>query len=281
MLHKNKTQLIFITGLPRCGSTWASKTISKGIRSRLIHEPFNWRRYPNRLSYHMKYLPIGSSDQGFIKIIKNLTKTTPLKFFRNNFFVIKDVHTCLAVELIWEVFHAKVLILLRHPCAMGLSWSQLDLKIQFRIERLLAQNHLIEAHLSPFVSHLNTNNPSYFFRFGSYWGAVYYVLDRIAKMHPEWQFVTHETLCKDPENQFRILISSMGGNIQPSQINKLNRYLDRNNRKKYIEKAHSTIRNTSIEPLKWKERLTTRQIEDIFAGCMPFGVLEKYFGKSR
>jgi len=184
----NKMKPIFLTGLPRSGTTWASRAIVAATKGRLVHEPFNWKRYPERISYHMKYIPAGSEDAELMRILHK--EMAPRFFFlRNRRIVIKDVHTCLAIEYLWDELDPIIIILVRHPCAVANSWARLGLEARSRLDILLSQEELVQTYLASFKHHINSNY-DYFFQIGAYWGAAYFVLSRLTETdEPEkWQY---------------------------------------------------------------------------------------------
>lgn len=271
---------IFLTSLPRSGSTWAAKAISKLARAKLVQEPFNWRNYPEREKFHMLYAPEGMVAKDFQQIYYNSTNHVlgPIDYLLGRkTIVVKDVHTCLAAEWIWQLYHPYTIFLLRHPCGMAESWSRLQLEVSSRIDLLLSQTTLVEQHLHSFAAHLRSRR-DYFFQLGAYWGASYYVMDRLSQNHPEWQWVTHESLCVDSENQFLSLLERVEYPVDPYGRDLLHRFLIRNNRaQRTREGPHSVARLTQQEPEKWRHRLTQEQINRVFSGAEPFDLLRRFY----
>jgi hypothetical protein len=273
------TQMIFLTSLPRSGSTWASQAITSATRSRFINEPFNWKRYTEREKFHMRYLPAGSMQPDLIEIIKN-TSNLRIPIFHNRLenqsVVIKDVHICLAIEYIWEQLRPHTIILIRHPCGMANSWVKLNYEVRFRIDLLLSQDNLVVEHLAPFESHLNRKEDTWF-DIGVYWGASHFVLDRLSAQHPEWQWITHEDLCIDAKANYEKLLLNLGVDVTESGQKKLDTFLNRNIRISELSKPYSVARISENEPDKWRTSLTTEQIRSVLLGAEPFGILEKYY----
>jgi hypothetical protein len=55
--------VLFLTGIPRSGTTWAAQGIAALTRARYVHEPFNRVLYPERARYNMLYLPANSATR--------------------------------------------------------------------------------------------------------------------------------------------------------------------------------------------------------------------------
>ncbi len=277
----SKPLLLFVTGLPRSGTTWAAQAFAAAIGGRIIHEPFNWGKNPDRLPYHMLYRSAQAEDPMLLNIINNSMRFSwkhSYDWLRpNRPTVIKDVHICLASAFIDAHLQPKTVIISRHPCAMAHSWNTLEYKVGFRIETLLRQTDLVNIYLKPFVSHLR-NQHDYFAQVGAYWGASYYILQQIASRYPAWQWVTHEWLCIHASEHIQSLFERLNIAISPRNHIHLSHFLESNNRPpKTGEGAYSTARSSEAEPNKWQQRLTDEQIAAVLHGASPFGVLDKLY----
>lgn len=277
MTARPKTQLksIFLTGLPRSGTTWASRAVQAATGGRLVHEPFNWKKHPGRIDYHMKYVPAPSNDTEITRILRQQMKP-PIpfvsRFLPTRRVVIKDVHICLAVEHVWEKLRPLVIILVRHPCAVANSWANLELQVHFRLRLLLSQERLMQDHLSPFRSHMESTS-DYFSEVGAYWGATHYVLKRLTRRHPEWKWITHEALSLQQAPCFERLLEELGLDLKKRGRESLRGFLRRNNRSREKEEGpYSLARVGAIEVEKWKRQLTTEQVEAVMHGVGPFGI---------
>ena len=279
-MRLNKSRPIYLLGLPRSGSTWVSKAISMGAERRIVHEPFNWLVYPERKKYHMTYLRADAYEPDLINIIEQSSKPTiPFTDFikRNSGILIKDVHISLAVEYISNIFNPHIVILIRHPCAMAQSWKRMNLEIQFRIETLLSQDSLVKDFLAPFSQHLKSRD-DYFFSFGGYWGASYYIMWKLSHQHPEWKWANHDDLCLNSIEKFGSLLQNLG--IQPTTRGdkRLQDFLSKNNAiQRKQDGPHSVRRLTNEEPDKWKAILKPEDIQAILDGAAPFDDLLNYF----
>lgn len=262
--------LIFATGLPRTGTTWVASLISAAAGSELAFEPYNWRLNPDATEFHMKYLPCGSDDPDFIRIAEKAFATSERV-------VLKDVHCCLAVEYLWEILKPIVVIIIRHPCAMANSWNKVGWDAGFRIEILLNQARLLAEHLEPFMAHM-TSSDDYFFQLGSYWGASYYVLDRIAHGHEDWHWANHEALCREPAVGFAVMLEKMGismGDEGHAFLREHDRELGA-----HEDPLDIPARVTALQPHMWKHELEPQQIDSVLEGARPFGLLERYYRPS-
>lgn len=273
---------ILLTGLPRTGTTWSSRAISAATKGRLIHEPFNWKDHPDRVDFHMQYVSACSDNTEILNILREaMSPSIPFlaRFTRDRQIIIKDVHICLAIEYIWAILRPHIIILVRHPCAVARSWANLGLKVHFRLELLLSQEKLLKDHLSPFAYHIRSKK-NYFFEIGAYWAASYFVLRRLTEGHPDWQWVTHESLCAQPIERFEQVLESLGIELSRAGRNALQSFVQKNDRpRRSWEGPYSLARVSSREAQKWKSNLTTDQIKSVIDGAEPFGILSDFYDK--
>lgn len=276
---------IFISGLPRSGTTWTASTLAQHPRMEYIHEPFNWKLHPKREKYHMHYMPMNMQDQTFSVIIKSLLlpgKKTSSTFQEkiNSLFkavccikLIKDVHTCLALEAIDAIIKPQIIIILRHPCGLAASWRKLGYRVDNRIKLLINQKQLVEDWLRPFIPHMTCSHDP-FFLIGAYWGATYYILDQQAKFHPNWIVLRYEDLCAAPLFQFRTLCHRLGLNFT-HQIESF--IVSSSHAEKKETHPYSVFRDTEKEAEKWKKILNASEIKRIYKGATKFSILHKYY----
>jgi len=278
LIYRYIPERIFLTGLPRSGTTWAGAALSAATRSPLIEEPFNWEWHPDRRDYHMKYLPAGSEELDTIRILRReiIAWGRPRRTLRvllHRRVIIRDVLSCLAVEHFWHHLQTRVIIMVRHPCGVASSWIRLGFNVSSRMGILLGQERLLEEHLRPFQAHLKRRQ-DFYFQLGAYWGATYYVLQRLSLLHPEWRWITHEALCLQPEVGFERLLNHLGYQMGSQGQRFLQAY---NREPRAGEGQFSVARVSAQEPGKWKIQLTQNQVSSVLAGAEPFGVLERFY----
>ena len=279
MIKPNFPRAIFLAGLPRSGTTWTGLALAAAAHTTLIDEPFNYEFHKAAAPFNMTYIPSTVRNARFERQLRVVAKedvyarfTAFLPYRINQSIptarrhceqvVIKDVHTLLALESIWNTIKPRIIVLLRHPGAVASSWKRLQLKGDFtpKNERLLRQKPLLDDYLVDFVRHLQPRD-DFFFNVGSYWGAVYYV---IHKMHErllcgDCIFVTHEHLCMDPLKNFTTLCAAVGLPMSNRLINFLSRGDSRH------------------ESEKWRGVLSAEQLASVMEGAAPFKILERYY----
>lgn len=268
-------QVIFVTGVQRSGTTWIARALSEATRSRLVHEPFNWRLQQDdeRRRYYMAYLPAGRADPRFRAILRAAVdgKQARPRLARDRV-VLKDVHACLAVESIHQELDPLTVIVVRHPCAVAESWARLDYGIRRGFEALLGQDELKRAHIGAFEAHMRSAD-DYFFQLGALWGAAYHTLERLSARHPRWQLITHEAVCQQPADEFEALLWRAGLRM----TFRGRRFLAAHDEEDDGEHPYSLKRVTAREPDKWRGRLAPEAAARVLEGARPFGVLERLY----
>ena len=165
-----KTPLM-VLGNGRSGTSWVGKTL--GLADDVIYyrEPCN----PKTAGIEddtvwSRYVPADSSDAFFESRIETAFRglmangsTWDMHRCRSRLqgrsrVIVKEVATFLSIEWLDRRWQPDVLMMLRHPCAGGLSVSKLGLaKLEVgRLQSMLDDERLVTDHLTPFVPHLKT-----------------------------------------------------------------------------------------------------------------------------
>jgi len=258
--------------MARSGTTWAAQGLAALAGARYVHEPFNRTVHPELERYFMQYQSANSCDPGFLRILdeklrpkRHRSKLRECLLGRN--LVVKDVHAYFATECIEAHLGACIVVLTRHPCAVGASWKVRGWIRDFvwRFDILLRQPALLRF-LGEFETHIRSSN-DLFFQFGAYWGAIYYVLRQLTAAHPGWQWVIHEELCHDPVPAFSGILASLKMPVR-ANVSDFVRLHDRSPGEN--ESIYQTYRETRLMATKWKETLSSEEIQYILDGAEPF-----------
>jgi hypothetical protein len=264
--------VLFLTGIPRSGTTWAAQGLAALAGARYVHEPFNRVVYPELARYDMLHLPPNSCDPDFLRILDEKLRPRYRRrklreFFLGRNIIFKDVHACFAAECIEAHLSAHVVILTRHPCAVAASWKVRGWlrESAWRFDVLLRQATL-SRFLSEFETHMRSSR-DVFFQFGAYWGAMYHVLRQLAATHPQWQWVVHEQLCQNPVPAFSRILDSLK---IPRRTNATDFFRLHDRPQQTNEGPYETFRETKLEPEKWKAILSSQEIQSVLDGAEPF-----------
>jgi hypothetical protein len=234
---------VFVTGVPRSGTTFVGRILSLPLEVDYIHEPFNprcgmpgiTRWYPyvrpsldtkEMQQYHALTRTIFSydlqltgrvptNDTRLRKAIKRVVGSRGpfyLRLARSNPFhkaaVIKDPIGALLSEYLYLHFDVKPVIVVKHPTSFVASLKRVNWWPSF--SRLRDQPHLIEDYFYDDVDFVSRDWSDPILGAAALWRAVYKVLLTQAGRYPEWQVVVHEQLSQDPVSTFKHLYGVLG-----------------------------------------------------------------------
>ena len=124
--------------------------------------------------------------------------------------VIKDPIALFSADWIARRFGAKVVVLVRHPAGFVASMQAAGFKMNF--EAFSQQPALMEGRLAPFADEIRAAphlSPSIEAN-TLLWRILHHHIDLLAQEHPDWIFVRHEDLSRDPETAFPPLFERLG-----------------------------------------------------------------------
>lgn len=270
--------VIYLTGMPRSGTTWAARALAAAIGAHLVDEPFNGEFYPERAGYEMAYVRGDSAESPLLTLLRRDLKSwrhprRALRIRLRRRVVVKDVHIPLALSAVSRHLPARAVILVRHPCAVAASWLRLNFPARARLDALLRQEALMTDHLHPFARRLATVADPYA-QVGALWGAVHFTLQRLGSDHPDWLWVTHEHLCSDPPAAFAALARQLGYAMRPAG----HAFIRRHDRAPGADEGPFAVARVSAEePDKWRTLLSAGQIAAVLDGEAPFGMLDRHY----
>jgi hypothetical protein len=324
------TNRIFLTGIPRSGTTWVGKVLSQSPDTFYYHEPDNEKNWV--LAYHLKrklhrypYITDKKQSSEYYKLWENIFKGISLPkyveaifktafmpkgkmlekkigikcnnilnsdFYRygnNGFnldnalnflleipysftflaqfltkriavnsknFIIKSVHSLLALDLIEQCFRPKIIIIKRDP--LNLIASYIKMRLPDSNRNIFHQINLVEDHFHDMNSKIYQlcQKGTLIQQMALQVAAFYYYLAKESLRHPNWLIVSHEKICQDPITEFQIIFKML----------ELKWTLEV---EKFIRKSNSPGNGFSINRVlkneihKWKTILTPQQVKEI------------------
>lgn len=275
------TAAVFLTGLPRCGTSWIGETLADRPGVRYLYEPLNhaWVKPLKGELAHFTYLAAGqrcaprianAADRAFAgrQGPRQLARAARRGYLRSatrrgGAVLIKDPSACLMTEWIAERYQSQVLVVLRHPCGFASSMSSLGWKLS--LARLLDQETLMRDHLARYEQDLRMASADPWHGRGAFWAAVYTVLGNQLQAHPDWLSCRFEVLCADPEGQFGSLAGKLG--LPPG-----GRELRPARPDSYRAGPASTRRDSRSVAEAWKQKLSAGQIDAVLGVVRDFGL---------
>ena len=286
---------ILVTGSHRSGTTWTGRMLGSAHDVGYIHEPFNkgtrigvvptafdnWYHHVRPDEAHLKKAMLTRVFDFHYPAFENLIRIRrpdeAAKFVRDLglFFwhrqkksrpLVKDPLAFFSAEWLARTFSMDVVVLIRHPAAFCSS-----LKIKnwtFNPRYFAKQPLLIRTYLSPFeaqIHHYATAAPGAASRLDKtilLWNCIHHTIRTFRKTHPEWHFVRHEDLSRNPVAAFEALYRKLGLVFSPDVEKKIRKASGAQNPVEQ-KKSNEYIRNSRQNILNWKKRLTDKEIHHI------------------
>jgi hypothetical protein len=232
---------ILVTGSHRSGSTWVGAVLALAPGTGYVHEPFNTKtragicdlRFPSDFfqvtrATEAAYLPalrdtlawryaLAAEARSLRSPRDALRMLRDFAYFetrrrRGDRVVMKDPLALFSAEWLAETFDMPVVVLIRHPAAFAASliaagWTN------FRFETLLAQEGLMRDRLAPFraeVAAAAAARPAPLEVAILLWRLIHHHIRLLARDQPDWIFLRHEDLSRDPAPAFREVFRRLG-----------------------------------------------------------------------
>ncbi len=272
---------VFITGAPRCGSSWVGEVLSNCNDIRYVYEPFNFKWIPALQGQldHFSYLDaLGSPEitkfaensfqgrQGWKQLVRSAYRGYLGAATRTaSNVVVKDPTASLMSAWIAEQFNAQILFIMRHPCGFASSLDALDWKLN--VNSLINQKTLMQDHLEPFRDVLNRARNDKWLTRGAIWASIHFVFTNQMKTHPDWYLYKYEEICNDPPGQYASIVQRLGLELSLHSLKKIQSLSATDS-----TDSGSTRRNSKNMPDIWKQRMAAGEIDAVMGIANEFGL---------
>jgi len=285
---------ILVTGSHKSGTTWVGKMISLSNEIGYIHEPFNpkkvnWRpglelpywfchidnNYKNAKIVKEKLLDLLNYKFPYYHLlhkIKNYKEFLLLNRESLHFLscillykrpLIKDPIAFFSTEWLYKQFNMDVVILIRHPAAFV---SSIILRgWEFSFDNFLEQKSLMKKIPEKYRKKIEIFTKSKKDKIDQailLWRIIYYFTNQYRKKYPNWIFLKHENLSKNPVGEFEKLYKRLSITYNQKIMNKIIEYTNCSN-KIYISinsKRNTVKRNSERQIGIFHERLSKEEI---------------------
>lgn len=283
-----------MTGTQRSGTTWLGNILSADPNIGYIHEPFNTTNVhlhnsPLKIPYQYINTLIDNSNNNVYSDYLDYFNNPGLRFFYNSLYpikkidsryvlpgyqnfkaginknvkVIKDPFALLSCEWLHLTHQMDIVITIRHPAAFALSmkeknWIVTPTVFQKQNSEL---SHIYTSHQDVISSYLKMKDKKSDL-IGSAilgWNLLHIAIDYFRDKYSNWIFVRHEDLSKNPLGSFKKIYRTLDLQYKDVVVHKI----------KKSTSGHLTSgnrRNTQSNLVKWKEQLTSKEIERIKSG---------------
>lgn len=193
---------------------------------------------------------------------------------RRNTAVMKDPVAVFSAPWLARRFDMNVVVMIRHPAAFCASLKALNWKFDFN--HFLAQPHLMgETRLADFESEIRyfaANEQDIILQGALLWNCIYAVINEYRLRYPGWLFLKHEELSMDPVDSFQKIYAELGLEFttkvraaieESSSGQSFQRQISRvtlNPFEQVRNDEFSLRRNSKVDVLKWKSRLSDHEI---------------------
>jgi len=207
---------IFLAGTGRSGGTWLSEIINQHNDYRILFEPFHPRRVPWMRPFgERKYMRPEAEDPAFHELARSIvtgrvrhpwTERFNRRFVAHQRLIKEDFANLMLKWLQVNFPGMPLILLLRHPCAVGLSFVTHDYR--GAVLPLLEQKTLVEDFLHPYADAIRQARDT-FERTVFLWCVE--TLVPLSQFRPgEIHVVFFENLVRDPESEIARLFSYLG-----------------------------------------------------------------------
>lgn len=234
---------VLVTGAPRSGTTWVGRMLAASPDLYYIHEPFNPDYRPGsgvcniKFTHHQTYIT-DSNEQKYIKPIGKMMngrydfsaalgasrswadikkawyqRKQFQEYARNGMHpLIKDPIALMSAGWLAKRFDIKVVVMIRHPAAFVASMKRLNWGFD-PMRWALSQAQLLEDHLSPLeneLRQLKDSKSDLVVQNALCWKTAYHVVLNYKKTYPNWIYLKHEDISRDPLPSYQQLFSQLG-----------------------------------------------------------------------
>jgi hypothetical protein len=264
---------LFLFGMGRSGTSWASVLLADALDGHLIYEPYNWNLNPGGSPFKLRYVETEPPSWRFDEILRGRLRDLPRD---GRPVVIKDVMTVLAMPYLQRRFGGSVVVLVRHPCAVAGSWHALGWDAAERIDLLLEQPELMSAYLVPYARHLREARDPWV-GLGALWGALHHLMRQRFRADLGWKWISYEWLCEEPAAHVAQVARSAGFSLSPEAEARLWQAVRSHDRPLAADETpFETYRPTAVHRNRWRDAMTDDQQARVIAGVEPFGLLDSW-----
>lgn len=180
--------------------------------------------------------------------------------------LVKDPIALFSAEWLWESFDMAPVVMVRHPAAFASSLKRLQWSHPFK--DFLDQPLLMRDLLSPFerdVREFASRDHPILDQSILLWKLIHHTIAIYRDRHPDWLFVRHEDLARDPIRGFAQIFDRLGLCFDETAKSQIRAHSDPSNP---IEVAEAGVvkRDSRSSIWTWKSRLTDDEIERVRDG---------------
>jgi hypothetical protein len=301
---------ILVTGSPRSGSTWVGNVLALDKGAGYVHEPFNWRCPPGLCRAgltHFAYVTAENeapyleplrdtlswrysagaeirtlrSPRGLARLARDFAYFETMRQRRARV-ILKDPLAIFSADWLASRFGARVVVIIRHPAAFVASmraagWEQQNFRV------FQSQPRLIADRLAPFAAEIDAaveTPPDGLDAATLLWRLLHHHIGLLMTEHPDWIFVRHEDLSRDPETGFADLFARLGLDFSDEVRASLGQFTTDSGalgRLSLFGNKRRTMRNSHDSMHAFRRRLSPAEIARVRARAAP--LWQRFYGE--
>jgi len=287
---------VLVTGSPRSGTTWVGRMLTTSSQLYYIHEPFNSACRPGsgicnvKFKHYQTYIT-QANERSYYKPIRQMMEgkySLPASIFacrskndikkvwdqkkefqeyrrRHMLPLIKGPNSLMSAGWLASRFDIHVVIMIRHPAAVVASMKRLNWGFD-PSKWALSQRLLLRDYLSPLEDELKLlrdSKPDIIDQTALFWKVLYFVVLKYKKEFPEWIYLRHEDLSREPLSNFEQLFKTLGLEFTDEVQEQIVEYSSESN------PSHSTgvdklLKLNSKKVIsQWKNALSAQEVKRI------------------
>lgn len=287
---------ILVTGAHRSGSTWVGRMLSHSSEVQYIHEPFNLKCRPGicRAKFSKWYAYVNHETERHSNVREAISKTLNFQYglgeelsqarnvkdvlragrdywlmscgrMLNRRPLMKDPLALFSAEWLSKNFNMDVVILIRHPAAFV---SSLKVKNwSFPFSHLLNQPALMAQYLEPFESEIReyaVEQKDLVSQAILLWRITHSVIRNYQDSYPDWLYIRHEDLSRNPVEEFSNLYHRLDLALTPKIQQEIEISSGKGNPVETSQNIHNVNRDSAANIWNWKNRLSHSDIQRIY-----------------
>lgn len=286
---------ILVTGSHRSGTTWVGRMLAAAPGVAYLHEPFNPFHRPGTCAAHIErwfeYVPPGGaspferplrrtigleydlgaevaalrSPRDFGRMVRDALRFRIWKA-QGRRPLVKDPIAIFSAEWLSTTFDMDVVVMIRHPAAFVGSLKQASWR--HPVSDLAGQRSLVRDLLDGFEAEIAAavDREEDLVQHGILlWRLMHHVILEYRARHPEWTFLRHEDVSRDPAPTFADLYRRLGLQLSASARATIERHTAAYNPTE-ARNTQDLLRDSRENVQNWKRRLDASEIERIRAG---------------
>jgi len=259
-------QPILVTGAHRSGTTWVGRILASSPGMAYLHEPFHLHHdlklCAARFPYWFTYV-CEENEAPYLQPIAEMLQTAQRDGSEaeqgslDRRPLIKDPIAVFSAAWLASRFGTRNVVMIRHPAAFAGSLKEKGWTHPFA--HFLQQPLLMREHLEPFAREIlrfAREERDVVDQAALLWKVIYATILRYRERHPDWIYLRHEDLSRDPVEGFRVVFDKVGLEFSAETERAIVTH-------SFASAAAGLRRDSRANVNTWKQRLTGPEIERV------------------